>query len=274
MTPRQLVPALGRPLAGDSYLHRRNPTVKFAIVLTVSAVLTAVLDPWTPAILYPLAVAAVHAAGSVPWRTLAWAQIPFLLFGTSLFVVNALTRPGRNLGQVGPFDISAEGVGVGTSLALRTLLIGTLSVGFVLTTDGARLMASLHQQVRLPAGLTYAILAGYRLLEQMPEQWQVIRQAQAARRPPGTGRDTGPERTPRALSRAAFTLLVTTIRRAERMSIAMETRGLGGGQRTVFRPVPLDRHDAVLAVVASAVLAVVLVVAWRVGWLVGLGVLF
>src|SRR5699024_4058343 len=135
---RDLVPALGRPLTGDSYLHRRNPTVKFALVLLVSAVMTAVLNPWTPAVLYLLTVPAVHAAGALPWRTLAWAQLPFLLFGTSLFMVNALTRPGRELGQVGPFDISAEGVSVGASLALRTLLIGTLSVAFVLTTDGAR----------------------------------------------------------------------------------------------------------------------------------------
>lgn len=271
---RQVVPAFGRPLPHDSYLHRRNPTVKFAVVLLVSAVMVAVFDPWTPGLLYLLAFPAVLLAGAVPWRTLAWAQLPFVLFGTSLFVVNALTRQGPSIAALGPFDVSAEGVSVGLSLALRTLLIGTLSVGFVLTTDGAQLMTSLHQQVRLGARLTYAVLAGYRLLEQMPEQWQVIRQAQAARRPAAeTHRHTLPH-SPRALSRAAFTLLVTTIRRGERMSIAMETRGLGASRRTVYRPVQVTGADATLVVGCALVLAAVLTTGWYVGWLVGFGVLF
>lgn|GEM_PF-125191 len=278
---RQLIPAFGRPLAVDSYLHRRNPSVKFAVVLMVSAAMMAVFDPWTPAILYLAAIPAVRFAGAVPWRTLAWAQVPFALFGLSLLMVNAMTRRGEVIAQVGPLELTGEGLSIGASLAIRTLLIGTLSVGFVLTTDGARLMISLYQHARLSPRVTYAVLAGYRLLEQLPEQWQTIRQAQAVREPHrpergGMTRVRSSARLPRSarvLTRAAFTTLVMTLRRGERMSIALETRGLGAGPRTIFRPVPLDHRDGAFALVVLAVVGAVLLLAWRAGWLAGWGAL-
>ncbi|WP_164745302.1 energy-coupling factor transporter transmembrane component T family protein [Georgenia faecalis] len=265
----ELIPVFGRPLAVDSYLHRRNPSVKFGVLLVISALLMASFDPWTPTVLYLAALPAVRYAGKVPWRTVVLAQLPFGFFALSLFLVNAVTRPGTPIAWVGPFDVSAEGMSVGTSLAVRTLLVGTLSVAFVLSTDGARLMASLHQHVRLSPQLTYAVLAGYRLLEQLPEQWQTIRLAQAAREPRRAGGARRLPRSVRALRRAAFTTLVTTLRRGERMSIALETRGLGAGGRTVFRPVPLDHRDALFAVGTLGVVGAVIVVAWRAGWLVG-----
>src|SRR5699024_3770 len=80
----------------------------------------------------------------------------------------------------------------------------------VLTTDGARLMTSMHQHLRLSGRFAYAVLAGYRLLEQLPQTWATIRAAQAVRDPWRRGR--GPSAAPRALGRAAFTLLVTSLR--------------------------------------------------------------
>jgi len=257
----------GRTLAGNSWLHRRNPTVKFAVVFVVSAVMLAVFDPWTPTVLYVLAVAGVRLGSRIPWGTLLTAHVPFVLFSFSLLTVNAVARPGEVMWQWGPFDITDEGLLVGGSLAIRTLVIGVGAIGFVLTTDGTRLMVSLHQHLRLSARLTYAVLAGYRLLEQLPVEWQTIRMAQAVRRSghrPGTL-----PRSPRPLLRAAFALLVTAVRRGERMSIALETRGLGDGPRTVYRPVPLDRQDAVLVAVVLGAVTVVLALAATVGWLEG-----
>ncbi|CAM3440600.1 energy-coupling factor transporter transmembrane protein EcfT [Occultella aeris] len=272
--------AFGRPLDVDSALHRRDPAVKLALVLVISAVVTGVFDPWTPTILYLLAAPAVVLAGRIPLGTMARAHLPFALFGLSLFTVNALTRQGQVVWTLGPLDVTAPGLEIGISLAVRTLLIGTLSLGFVLTTDGARLMTSLHQHVRLSGAFAYAVLAGYRLLEQLPQQWQTIRQAQAMRRPRSPQARSRPAarpialpRSPRALTRASFTLLVTTLRRGERMSIALETRGLGAGRRTIHDPARLSPGDAVLTVVALATVTAVLLVTWRFGLLAGWGAL-
>lgn len=262
-------PAFGRPLAGDSVLHRRDPTVKLGVLLVICLALTAVTDPITPAVLYLLTWPVALAAGRIPAGTLLRAHLPFAAFALSLLMVNAFSRPGQAVAYLGPVAISAEGLSIGAGLAIRTLFIGVASVTFVLTTDGARLMTSLHQHLRLDGRFAYAVLAGYRLLEQLPETWSTIRAAQAARDP----RRRGVSRSPRALLRAAFTLLVTSLRRAERMSIALETRGLGADRRTIAAPSPLGRADALLAVTALGSTAVVLLASWQAGTLRGLGAL-
>lgn len=258
--------------AGDSWLHRRNPVVKFGLVLLTSAVLLAVLDPWTPSMLYVLAVIGVIAGGHIAVSVLVRAHIPFLLFGLSLFVVNAVTRHGWTVLVIGPLSVTANGVAVGASLGMRTLLIGVLASAFVLTTDATRLMTSLHQQLRLSPRLTYAILAGYRMLEQLPTDWVTIRQAQAVREP-GRRRGAALPRSPRMLRHAAFTVLVTTLRRAERLATTMETRGLGSGPRTIFRPVPLTVSDAVLTATVLSTITAALVAGALGGWLRGLSAL-
>ncbi|SEE93875.1 energy-coupling factor transporter transmembrane component T family protein [Ruania alba] len=272
-------PAFGRPLPVDSLLHRRDPTIKLAVVLVVCLAITAVVDPITPTALYLLTWPAALLAGRIPVVTLLRAHIPFVAFAFSLLLVNATTRDGAPIARVLALDITSEGLTIGAGLAMRTLLIGIVSVTFVLTTDGARLMTSLHQHVRLSGRFAYAVLAGYRLLEQLPETWQTIRAAQAVRDPrrrERTGRDhrgrtVGPSTRPRALAHAAFTLLVTSLRRGERMSIALETRGLGAGRRTIAAPSDLRPADAVLAVVALGALALVLGVSAHLGVLRGLG---
>ena len=51
---------------------------------------------------------------------------------------------------------------------------------------------------------------------------------------------------------------MVSIRAGERISLALESRGLGTGPRTTWRPVPLDRRDLlfVLGVVAGVALVV------------------
>ncbi len=266
-------PAFGRPLPVDSLLHRRDPTVKVLVVLAVCLAITAVVDPVTPAALYLLAWPAAVLAGRIPPAVLLRAHVPFVAFALSLLMVNAATRDGETIARLLAVDISAEGLTIGAGLAMRTLLIGIVSVTFVLTTDGARLMTSLHQHLRLSGRFAYAVLAGYRLLEQLPETWSTIRSAQAARDPRRRLQHPGhaPSARPKALAQAAFALLVTSLRRGERMSIALETRGLGAGPRTIAAPSDLRWADAVVAFVALGVTAAVLLTSWRLGLLRGLG---
>lgn len=260
--------AFGRPRAGDSPLHRRNPTVKLAVLLVVTTGVVAVLDPWTPGALYLAALLAVRVGATLPWRVLLSAQLFFAPFAVSILVVNAVTRPGDPV-PIGPVRVTDVGLAVGMSLLLRTMLVGTLSTAFVLTTDAGRLMTSLHQHARLGARGTYAVVAGYRMLEQLPGLWATVRLAQGAR--DGRRRGTGPSRSPAALGRAAFTLLVVTLRQSERMAIAMETRGLGSGPRTVHRPVGLDGRDVAFAAVTIGSVAAVVAASAAAGLLTSWG---
>jgi len=259
-------------LALASPLARRNPTVKLALLFVVSAVLLLVLDPVTPAVLYVLVAGAVLVGAGVRPRALLVAQLPFVAFALGVLLVNMLSRPGEVVWQGAGLRVTAEGIWVGAGLAGRTLLMGLLSVAFVATTDGVALVTSLHQHARLGAKVTFAVLAGYRLLQQMGAEWQTIRRAQSVRAP--LGRRGRPRVGLRGHAASAFALLVGSVRRGDRVAGTLELRGLGDGERTTWRPVPLDRKDAVFAVVVLGVLGLVLVGASAAGVLEGPGALF
>lgn len=241
----------------DSPLARRNPTIKLALLSVVSLVAMFLLDPITPAVLYALGLVGVVMSVRVPLRTLLLAHVPFLSFALSVFVVNTLSRSGTVLWQVGLFRVTGEGLSIGAALAARTMLIGVLAVGFLLSTDGVALMTSLHQNARLGARLTYAILAGYRMLQEMPREWAMIRHAHTVRADLRTR--TRAPRGPRHLAGVIFTLLVVSVRKGERMAQALESRGLGLEPRTTWRPVHVNGTDwwfaaGVLTLVAAVIL--------------------
>ena len=243
--------------AAVSWLGRRNPTVKVAVLLAVSLGSLGLFDPWPLVGLYLLGLAAVRLAGRIDGRTLLLGQLPFVLFGIGLVAVNALSRPGPSLLPDAPIRITAEGLTIGIALALRGLVIGVLTIGFLASTPPRDLMVSLMINARLSPRYAYAILAGHRMLHAMPARWATIRAAHAVRGP--VRRNGRPRFGPAAFTRAAFALLVASIRSSERIALALETRGLGDGSRTVWRPVPLDRRDAFLAVIVPVTFLLVVV---------------
>lgn len=251
-------------------LARRNPTVKLALVFVVSLAVMFVLDPITAAVLYLLALGGVALGTRAPARDLVLAHVPFLAFALGVLVVNVLSRPGEVLWQAGVLRVTVEGLSVGAALAARTLVVGVLAVGFLLSTDGVALVHSLRQNARLSPRVAYAVLAGYRLLQDMPKEWAVIQHAHAVRAPWRGGR---PPRGPRHLGRVVFTLLVVTVRRGERMAQALESRGLGLSPRTSWRPVRVTPADWLLAAGVLVVLAAVLAGSAALGVLRGPGAL-
>lgn len=246
-----------------SWLAERNPTVKFAVLLAVSIALLFVWDPPPLLVLYVVAIVAALALARLPVRTLAVSQVPFVAFGVGLVLVNALSRPGTEVWPGFPVRVTVEGVAIGTALALRGLLIGVLTIAVVASTPPRDLLISLMTHARVSPRYAYAVLAGHRMLGAMPERWATIRAAQAVRAP--LRRDGRPRFGPADFGRAAFALLVASIRSSSRISLALESRGLGEGPRTVWRPVPVGPLDAVLAVVVVAVFAAVMVAWFAVG---------
>lgn len=246
-----------REKAATSWLGRRNPTVKVAVLLAVSLGTLVLFEPRPLLVLYLLALAAVRLTARVAWRTLLLGQVPFLAFGIGLVAVNALSRPGPSLLPDAPFRITADGLTIGIALALRGLVIGVLTIGFLAGTPPRDLMVSLVRHARLSPRYAYAILAGHRMLTAMPARWSTIRAAHSVRAP--LRRNGRPRFGPAAFGRSAFALLVASIRSSERIALALESRGLGEGPRSVWRPVPLGRRDAVLAVIVPVVFLLVVV---------------
>lgn len=226
-------------LVEPGVLTRWNPAVKVLTLFVVSLALLLVWDPWRPAALWMGLVVVALTLGKVPWRWLAVAHVPFIAFGLGLFLVNVLSRD--------------DGVLIGAALAGRTLAIGVASILFLCTTAPVELMRSLNQNLKLPAPITFGVLAGYQLLLDLPREWQTIRAAQLMRSGTGAQRRDGraPKLRVREAGRLAFTVLIVALRRSERIATSLESRGFGLTPRTVYRPVRLRTLDVVVGVVIS-----------------------
>ena len=243
----------------DSWLRRRNPTVKLAVLTAASFALMFLFEPVPAILLYLGSLVAVIVAGRVSLHTLALVHAPFLLFGLSIFLVNALSRPGEPIADGLPVRITVQGVSMGIALAFRGMVIGVLTIGFLVSTPPRNLMISLVEHARLSPRYAFAVLAGHRMLDLMPERWGTIRAAQAVRAP--LTRKGTPRFGLREFGNAAFALLVASIRASERTALALEARGLRDGPRTIWRPTSLGWQDAVLALAVLVPFIVTVVLA-------------
>ncbi|MCT1437120.1 ATP-binding cassette domain-containing protein [Brachybacterium paraconglomeratum] len=248
-------PALPRaPLAG------RDPTVLLGLLTALSIVCITLTDPAPLLVLYALLGAGTMLGLRLGPLALARAQAPFVLFAAGVFMVNVLSRPGHEPWPDLPVRVTSEGIVLGAALALRALVIGLGAVAVVRASDPGRTMTSLRTHARLPARIALALLAGQRLLEDLPRRWATITRAHRLRRPPSA--DGTPARLgPRAMARCAFALLVDAIRSSTRIAFALESRGLGTGERTQWRTAALTRADGALVVGVVLAVAAVLVLA-------------
>lgn len=152
---------------------------------------------------------------------------------------------------------------IGVSLGLRVLCFASYSLLFVTTTDPSRFILSLIQHLRVPYRFGYAMLAVYRFLPMLGYEFLLIRGAQRIRGVP-------PRRGVRGwvleAVRYMIPLLATALRRAERVAIAMEARGLGPGlHRTYYRYVPMRAVDVGAAIALIGVNALIMAVSWKLG---------
>jgi len=244
-----------------SYLRARNPTAKLAVVLALSLLLVLVIDPYTPLLFLVLTLATGLALGGIAVATYARAIVPLLVVALGFVWSNAVfatPAPGDQIiAAWGPLHVSASGLRFGVGIALRGLAIGMLSVTFVRSTDPTDLVVSLVRDLRVPFRVGYALLAAYRFLPFVAEEYAQIRLAQRVRGLPHSRPLAG-----------ILALFASAIQRSTRIAVAMDARGFASaGARTSYRAVPLAVADAMFAVAAVAVALALLGASAAGGWL-------
>ena len=225
-----------RTPVASSLLATRNPLVKLIVLFVVSIVVMFWFDPLRPGVLWALLLVGTVVGAKLSPKALLVSQLVFAGFALGTLLVNIVTRPD-----------DPDALAIGFSLAFRTMAIGTASVAFIASTDAVALVTSLHENGRLPARFAYSLLAGYRILEDLPREWALLAAADGVRDPqqrrPGAA----------ALGRRAFALLVVSIRKGERLAQSLELRGLERQPRTLWRPVVITPADAAFACAVVAV---------------------
>lgn len=190
------------------------------------------------------------------------ATIPAAIGGVGLLALLALGRQSARvnlwllLGPAIAVGVLTLSFGAWTSLsdgletALRITAVMLLALVAGLTTDGADLVRSMIQHLKMPYRLGYAGFAAIRFVPRLQNDLDTIR---AAHRVRGVASGRGPVAVAQHWSGYAVPLVAGAIRHGDRVSLAMEARAFGAHRtRTERRRVPLRARDAVFGLAALA----------------------
>jgi len=236
-------PAIANPTA---FLPAANAVAKLGAALIVMLVAFLSRDPVTPAILLGGVGVAMILSGLRP-ADLVRLVGPLLVAATILGVLNALLA-GTPVGSSPGADVDRGTIGLALGLRVAAIALGgSLALA---TMDPADLAAGLIGHLHVPDRLAIGALASLRLIPILGAEWRTIGLARRAR-----GVDAG--RNPVAALRLALgalvTLLVSAIRRATRLALAMDARGFDSRTtRTLARPPRMRPADWLLLAASGA----------------------
>jgi len=252
----------------DSYLHRLNPLTKLALTLPIAAVVVTCDEPATPLAVAVVTVLATCWLGSVPWTSVLLPLALALAAGFGMFWTGLIfyAGPGASAAPVviGPVQVSEASILYAVTMMSRLLAIVAASLLFVLTTNPVDFVVALIQQARLPVRVGYAIFAAYRF---MPLVHEELLNIQAAHQVRGAAMGGGPVARVRQAFGYAIPLLAISVRRAERVALAMDARGFSAHRpRTYYRTTTFTRSDLQFAVGALTTLVAVVVLTRLLDW--------
>ncbi|MDR6972051.1 energy-coupling factor transporter transmembrane component T [Leifsonia shinshuensis] len=227
-------------------LRRLNPLAKVAAVVPAWIVLLVAREPAVALSLTVGAVLVVLVGARPRGRTLA-----LLLVG--LPAAALLMTAGFAL-----WGHPAGAVLAGLTTALRITALVALALIGGLTTTGPDFARALTAQLRIPYRFSYTAVAAYRFVPRFAADAAQLGQALRLR---GVAPGRGTVAAVRRASAAAVPLIASSIRHADRVALAMESRAFGAHPtRTERRPMRWRAPDTVFVALCWAATAALLVV--------------
>ncbi|AIT60762.1 energy-coupling factor transporter transmembrane component T family protein [Corynebacterium doosanense] len=222
-----------------------NPVSRVLALALLTTPLLLSVDVVSAAVVLVATVVLAPLCGVGPLRLLrrAW---PLLIAAPLAAVSMALfgNPRGESYLQFGLFHVTDNSLSLAAAILVRVLAIGVPVVVLMVDIDPTELGDGLAQVLRLPARFVVATIAAVRLIGLLRDDLAGLRRARRAR---GLADRTGP----RYLFSLAFGLLVSALRRAGKLSTAMEARGFGATERTWARESRLHPRDGALLVVSA-----------------------
>ncbi|RBP92338.1 energy-coupling factor transport system permease protein [Cytobacillus firmus] len=250
-------------------LHEFNPSIKALTVIVCVLILSLFFDPVTPFLTLVVTAGATFIFGKVSFKRWILLFSPFI-FMAIIYIWSALIFSKTIEGETilwtwGIFTLTEEGFQRALSLGMRVLSFTSLSLLFILTTKPTEFLLSLMQQCRLSPKLAYGIMAGYRFLPLMKDEFEIIRSAHRIR---GIPKARTLSEKIAELKRYSVPLLAGAIRKAERTAMAMESKGFTGDRnRDFYQKISVSWKDwAYFAFFIGAVLASAYI-SWLFGFL-------
>jgi len=256
-----LLPAPLEPVR-PALLTRVAPVTRLVVgALWIAVALLSSRVP-APLALSAASVAALVLLSGLPLRRVPRRLAPLGLAALGLGLLTVVVHPANAdplqpaLATLGPLRVTSPAVLAGLAIALRLAVIALVSVLVFATSDPTRVADSLVQQWHAPYRFAYGTLGALRIVPLVAADWSAI---SAARRIRGI-EPRNPLGRARSFGGLLLVMLVSAVRRAERMALAMDARGFDAGvRRTSYRPISLGAPDVVVLAGGVAVAVLVLV---------------
>ncbi len=264
---------LGQYLPGESAIHRLDPRVKI-----VSTIVMSLLILWgeTPSLMLItlLVLFAVRASG-LPFRHLVTSLKPVRFFLLLFFFLHLFLGEAESIASLswGPISFTYEGLYKGLTVVWQfSLLIWGSSI-LTATTFPSGLVKGLERLLRplrkigVPSDdLAFMVSIALRFVPAFLEELERIKEAQTARG--ADFRCGGPVRRTRAAAGLLVPLVLSFVRRADDLVIAMEARGFRSGPRTSMNEMQMTRVDyAAITIMVLLSGFHILHGVWPLGWL-------
>ncbi|QLK85713.1 energy-coupling factor transporter transmembrane protein EcfT [Staphylococcus sp. 17KM0847] len=180
----------------------------------------------------------------------------FFALTSSLFMI--FYGDGQHiLLKFGFVQISVESLVRGLHLSLRTIVISYFGLAIAFTSQVIMIFYSFMQHLKVKPKIAYAFMAAFRMIPLMIDSVFQLRNALKMRYQMINNKNySGIKR----LKHLLIPLLSQNIRKAHRLSVAMEKKGFHDGQRTYYYDAPFSYRDilCILLIICIITLAFIL----------------
>lgn len=247
-------------IPGKSLLHKLNPLTK--IIWTFVAIALSFMFSSPQAIIAVFLVNVVIAVACGVTKQLlpvikglfifalilVLFQIFFVTEGRTLFYLIPLTNIGR---------VTDVGLQMSLVMAFRMLATVLPIPVLMMTTPMTDIVVVLVEKFKVPFKYAFMFITALRFIPSFMAEMEMILQAQMSR---GYEADTkNPVKKMMIVIPLAIPLLISSIKKTEKMAVSMEARGFGSGPRSSYRQINMAGIDygvliAFVAALSSSIL--------------------
>ncbi len=250
------MPAIVEYVQRDSLFHRLNPITKILWTLTVLIVSFLFNDP-VPVFIVLLSNLLVAFMSGIIRQVLpvikALFIFSFLLILFQIFFVDEgrvlfYAIPYFNIGKI-------TDLGLNLSLVMSFRMVATVSAIPILmmTTSMTDMVVVLVEKVKIPFKYAFMFITALRFIPTFMGEIEQILQAQMSR---GYHSDTkNPFKKMVIVIPLAIPLLVSSIKKTEKMAISMEVRGFASGPRSYFRKIIMRKADYAVLITFALIIS-------------------
>jgi len=255
---------IGQYFPGETIIHRLDPRVKliatFALIIALFFI-----NRFYPYILVVAFILAVIKLSKVPFSFVIKGLKPLYMIIGITFLINVFMTRGEILFEIGPLDVTKEGLIQATFMALRLIFLVmitsllTLTTSPISLTDGIERLLKPLSKVGVPAHeLAMMMTIALRFIPTLLEETDKIMKAQMAR---GADFESGNiMNRAKSLVPLLVPLFVSAFRRADELAMAMEARCYRGGEnRTRMKELKYQRADFVALGITGLLIAIIII---------------